>query len=338
MAHRNDRPGIDLSRVFATFLGDKEFMDAAWDEFCSLVDPADEVLENKDDNTFLHHLFHEWVLFDYDIHGGKTPLEKFVTWPPADVGANQLAVYAQAAATQFTSSFLVRGYNEASHKVALENVADGRLYRVFDPVFTDTMEPDHGMLCARIMRVRGIWAFAGNIISYQEKEPEQQTIDDMRDPDGEHNDDFFAFVNAIYGRPPLSAADAIASGFSALTPEERAERLATAQEEYAELQGGLELDVTWDDLTGLILKEDGEGSPVTLMDSIVGQERVDAMGQDELVRALRPIMAAWNLLPHDILDGRTPVEDFEARHPLEDEDAASEAEAVPEADVTKVGE
>ena len=44
------------------------------------------------------------------------------------------------------------------------------------------------------------------------------------------------------------------------------------------------------------------------------------MGEDELVHALRPIMAAWNLLPHDILNGLTPVEDYETRYPVEDWD------------------
>ena len=86
----------------------------------------------------------------------------------------------------------------------------------------------------------------------------------------------------------------------------------------------------WDGLTRMIREEDGEGSAVTLMDSIVGQDRVDAMNRDELVHTLKPILAAWNLLPHDILNGMTPVEDFEARNPLPEDDWDDEEDATGE--------
>ena len=330
MAHRNDRHEMDFTRVLAPYLSNHAFMDAAWNEFCSLVDLDETAIEDDDDRHFFQSLFYEWVLFDYDIHGGKTPLEHFVTWPPTGCGTNVLSLYAQAATSQFTSSFRVVGYNEDTHKVSLENVADGIVYRVLDRTYPDTFPTDHGLLTARIMRVRGTWLFAGNVIDYQKTEPTPEELAEMRQENGEHNEDFCEVLNSIYGRLPLSDADTVASGFSTLSSEERIERLRTAQEEYAQLQSGLELEVDWDGLTRMIREEDGEGSAVTLMDSIVGQDRVDAMNQDELVHTLKPILAAWNLLPHDILNGMTPVEDFEARYPLPEDDWDDEEDATGE--------
>lgn len=330
MAHRNDRHEMDFTRVLAPYLSNRAFMDAAWNEFCLLVDLDETAIEDDDDRHFFQSLFYEWVLFDYDIHGGKTPLEKFVTWPPAGCGTNVLSLYAQAATSQFTSSFRVVGYNEDTHKVSLENVADGIVYRVLDRTYPDTFPTDHGLLTARIMRIRGTWLFAGSVIDYQKAEPTPEELAEMRQENGEHNEDFCEVLNSIYGRLPLSDADTVASGFSTLSSEERIERLRTAQEEYAQLQSGLELEVDWDGLTRMIREEDGEGSAVTLMDSIVGQDRVDAMNQDELVRTLKPILAAWNLLPHDILNGMTPVEDFEARYPLPEDDWDDEEDATGE--------
>lgn len=327
MAHRNDVTDISFARVFATFAEDDDFLDDAWEEFATLVDLDDERLRDKEDEEAFQALFHEWVLFDYDIHGGKTALESYITWPPENCGANMLSLYAQAATSQFSSMFLVRGYDEVTHKVTLVNVVDGLTYRVFDRRFTETMEPDHGVLCARLMRVRGTWMFAGSIISYRPDEPSAEDIAAMRSPEGEHGDEFFVLVGAIYGHEPLSPADSIASGFSVLSEHERGERLETAKREFADLQRGLELEVGWDDLTRMIREEDGTGSAVSLMDSIVGQKRVDAMDQDELVRSLKPIMAAWNLLPHDILNGMTPVEDYESRYPAEGQAVGSAAAA-----------
>ena len=338
MAHRNDLAPVDFSRVYAVYAGDRKFLEDAWDEFCALTDIDESSMETEDDRLFIHSVFSEWVLFDYDIHRGKTPLEKFVTWPPRDCGSNVISTYTQAAATNFTSTFHILGYDEAAHKATLENVADGLVYRVFDPSFMQDLAseasdgspagPLRGLLCARIMRIRGTWMFAGNLISYTDDEPTPEELAAMRDQEGEHGDEFVELVRVVYGRAPLTAADSMASGFSALTASERDERLAAAQREYAELQRGLELEADWDALRQMIREEDGEGSPVTLMDSIVGQERVDAMGEDELVHTLRPIMAAWNLLPHDILNGLSPVEDYEARYPIEDwDDLIAEQEA-----------
>lgn len=327
MAHRNDLTDISFARVFATFAEDDDFLDDAWEEFATLVDLDDERLRDKEDEEAFQALFYEWILFDYDIHGGKTALESYITWPPENCGANVLSLYAQAATSQFSSMFLVRGYDEVSHKVTLVNVVDGLTYRVFDRRFTETMEPDRGVLCARLIRIRGTWMFAGNIISYRPDEPPAEDIAAMRSPEGEHGDEFFVLVGAIYGREPLSPADSIASGFSVLSEHERGERLETAKREFADLQRGLELEVGWDDLTRMIREEDGTGSAVSLMDSIVGQKRVDAMDQDELVRSLKPILAAWNLLPHDILNGMTPVEDYESRYPAEGQAVGSAAAA-----------
>ena len=346
MAHRNDLTSVDFSRVYAIYAGNRKFLEDAWDEFCALTNLDESSMKTEDDQLFMHSVFSEWVLFDYDIHRGKTPLEKFVTWPPAGVGANVISTYAQAATTNFTSTFHVLGYDEMTHKATLENVADGLIYRVLDPNFLRDLSPEGpdgvpsgkvgGMLCARIMRIRGTWMFAGNLLSYTETEPTPEELALMRDTEDEHGDVFVEVVRTIYGRAPLSAADSMASGFSALSVAERDERLAAAQQEYAELQRGLELEAGWDELRQMIREEDGEGSPVTLMDSIVGQERIDAMGEDELVHTLRPIMAAWNLLPHDILNGLTPVEDYEARYPVEDwDDAIAEQQAAMAASAEK---
>lgn len=381
MAHRNDLASVDFSRVYAVYAGDRKFMEDAWDEFCALTDLSDSSMETEEDRLFIHSVFSEWVLFDYDIHRGKTPLEKFITWPPAGCGSNILSTYAQAATTNFTSTFRIMGYDVATKKATLENVADGLVYRVYDPDFLTDILPSpgrfdagpinaekstraagisnatadaaagaatsataaagagaatgaaasapaassgtvnlRGLICARIMRIRGTWLFAGNLISYAEGEPSPEELAAMRDEEGEHGDEFVELVRTIYGRAPLSVADSVASGFSALSADERTERLKAAQEEYAELQRGLELEADWDALRRMIREEDGEGTAVTLMDTIVGQERVDAMGEDELVHTLRPILAAWNLLPHDILNGLTPVEDYEARYPINDWD------------------
>lgn len=318
MAHRNDPTRlVDFGRVYDSFMNDDDFLDAAYDEFCSLVDLDDAMIDDDEDREDFESLFFQWVLFDYDIFGGKTPLERFITWPPAGCGSNILSQYAQAATTQFTSVFRVVGRDKATHKLALENMLDGLVYRVLCPDLCDVLPETRGSITARIFRVNGTWQFAGSIIDYTTAEPGPQDLEAMRSTTGEHGDEFSVLVSVRFGHKPDDGAMGLR--FASMRPEERAEALRDAQKAFEEAREQYGIPTTWDDVVRSISESEiaQDKSSLEALLSTFDNGPLGKLGPEQIMTFMRSFIVAWNLLPHKALGGKSIAEVFEESHPDE---------------------
>lgn len=311
MAHRRDVAHIDFRPVLATFMRDDEFLDKAFSEFCDLIDLDEATIKDPQAYEDFHALFVEWCLFDRRDEDGKTPLERFVTWPPVAVAPRTLTAYAQAAATNFSSSFRVLSRDAPTGKILVQNVLDGTTYTLIDYALAQSLPVDYGMFAARIFRAGAVWCLAGNVIHYHPVHISESLIKGMRKPNGQHTDPFFMLVNARFGKGPEEWDPSDRIELLDMTPAERAERLVEVRAEYAKLLEDGVVGMGWEDFTQLMLArvEDCDGHE--LIDEVVGTDRLRRMGDGEFRAITHTLYDAYNLLPSTSLGGRTPLEAFE---------------------------
>lgn len=311
MAHRRDAAQIDFRPALATFMRDDEFLDKAFSEFCDLIDLDEATIKDPQAYEDFHALFVEWCLFDRRDEDGKTRLERFVTWPPISVAPRVLTAYAQAAATNFSSSFRVLSRDASTGRILVQNVLDGATYTLVDYALAQSLPGDYGMFAARIFRAGAIWCLAGNIIHYHPVQISESLAKGMRKPNALHTDPFFMLVNARFGNAPEGWDSSERIELLGMNPTERAERLVEVQAEYAKLCEDGTVGMGWEDFTQLMLERAEDCDGHELIDELVGTDRLSRMSDDEFRAVTHTLYDAYNLLPSTSLGGRTPLEAFE---------------------------
>ena len=113
---------------------------------------------------------------------------------------------------------------------------------------------------------------------------------------------------------PHVTADAGSPGIE-VPPERRAAYLDELQRDYARLAEEHSLTVSWDDIAAAIKSHDGDSVAHDVAEQLFGADasalsRLDDAAFGDLMGIF---LGAWNLLPHNYLNGKSPAEIYQSR-------------------------
>lgn len=187
----------------------REFAPQASEQFVSFVDPA--YLYGKEpllSPEAIGAMFTEWLLFEYPLPDGMTPVEAYASKPPITASGDTLRIVRDIARTQFFSRFAILYKDQASGIATLRDVQTGRRYDVYDPHLCQTERWRTGTIGERLVRIDGAWAPVAPIRLYDRAAPEGTKLDGpgcfhpediLRKPEAEHASFYLRLLRDIVG-------------------------------------------------------------------------------------------------------------------------------------------
>lgn len=351
MAARGAHPELDFRLVLDYFSQHGTDLDAAFQQFLCEVDPTDAAQQDAAARRGMSRAFAEWFVFDHRLVNDRTPLEHFCAAAPMKTDRRLLDLFRQVAATQLFSLFWVRAIDAETRTVTFEDVADGRTYEVYDGQLGASLSAPGGLMAVRLAQAAGEWRCPCEVALYRDGEAgERLGTAAARLAQVGQALDLLDIVHLIYGiasdpsadlgaapgvpvagangpagspaavgfapRPadPSVTADAGSPGIE-VPPERRSAYLDELQRDYERLAQEHGLTVTWDDMATAIKTHDGDSVAHDVVERLFGTDAA-ALGHldDAAFGDLMGIfLGAWNLLPHDYLDGRSPAEVYQSR-------------------------
>ena len=307
----NVRPDLPFSNVLDHFVSTEgAVVDEAARSFMELVDPQIEAGDERAAASF-EAAFAEWFVFDRRLEDGRTPLESYLELAPAREDERTLDALRQAAESQVCGTFVVTGTISGFSLLTLESLLTGERYPVFDENVCAAVPQSGGIMGARLVRVDGRWYFAGVPVFFAPIEPMEELLDGLREETGDR-ERFVDLVRRTYGpRDELQFQVSTDYGMSA---EERQERLTETERSYRALRDRNPGLPAWEDVRQAIVHDAAASNPNAAMLALFADEdgTVDLDSDESLRLLLASFFDAWNLLPHDSLGGKTPIETAEA--------------------------
>lgn len=326
-------PDLDFRPVVDYFAQRSTELDVAFARFTSQVDPSQEARSDAASQRALSNAFIEWFVFDSHLANGRTPLEHFVVSAPAKADRRVVELFRQVAATQLFSLFWVRAIDPAAHTVTLEDAADGATYEVYDARLGDTLPGARGLMAVRLAQVAGEWRCPCDVAMYREIEHEEGFGSAVAELAGMgHKVGLIEIAHLLYGTPddgvtgpdgrvargsggvPRAAAEAGSPGAD-VPPERRAAYLAGLRLDYARMAERYGLGVSWDGMAAAIKTCPGDRVAHDVVEQLFGAGAgdLDELDDDAFGDLMTIFLSAWNLLPHDYLDGHSPAEVIQGR-------------------------
>lgn len=310
----------------------------------------------------------EWFIFDHRLPNGQTPLTRYPMLPGVKLSRKQVKDLQEAADTQFVGTFWVLSASAADHVVRLEDAATGKRYDVSDDSASQSLDGiEGGLLTARLVCVRGVWYFPGNLISFRRIKPTARLKEMLRTMHADNDMTFADYVSIEMGFDDLDGVDDVdgISGveqehpwevlerYRTMSTEERADELERLHEQYDQLRSRCTLPYTWEGLCDLIGSEGTADDPTVAAraanpdsDDSDDDDRNAATDMLDLIKLVMPaepdesaelgelddesesetdddaeylrhsgigelieiFMRTWNLVPHRILNGKSPSE------------------------------
>lgn len=186
-----------------------EFAPQASEHFVSFVDPAylygEEPLLSPE---VIGTIFTEWLLFEYVLPNGMTPVEAFASKPPVAASADTRRIVRGIARTQFFSRFAILYKDQATKIATLRDVQTGRRYDVYDPRLCQTERWRTGTIGERLVHIDGTWTPVAPIRLYDRAAAEEATPDGpgcfhpediLRKPEAEHASFYLRLLRDIVG-------------------------------------------------------------------------------------------------------------------------------------------
>ena len=164
----------DMALV-ASYWADRDALriDDAKNTFIELVDP--EICRGGRPSfrkiAMVNMCFTEWVLFEYRISGGLTPLSAILECPSSALSDTSVRRLRQVAETQFFSRFAIIDKDSAAGFLMAEDLSSGEHYTICDPVASANSLWRDGSLAMRIALVDGVWHTVGQTRLYDRTSP-----------------------------------------------------------------------------------------------------------------------------------------------------------------------
>ena len=156
-----------------------QFIDAARDEFESVVDPA----VWYEDRPALERVeacnlaFTEWLLFEWVYEGGDTLLELYMERRGDMLPPETLARLHEVHDTQYFSRFRIADKDERTGMLVLVDMRSGKRYDVTDSAAAEVARWRDGVLAERIACVGGTWICVGQTHLYDVARPADTCVD-----------------------------------------------------------------------------------------------------------------------------------------------------------------
>lgn len=308
--------GVEFGRVIH-FLGRRYpgFAEAAYKEFIEQVQPDFDEMPYEDVER-LHELSLEWAIFDRPLEGGLTGVEMYCEENPDRRGNGYLSQLREAGKCQFSSMFSVERIDIAAHRLELQDAFTGNTFQVRDyslseGLFRQGGKGPCGVIVARLTKSGGEWFFPGNVVAFYPVVMADHMKKVLREEGGERPS-FLELARQTYGPRGGAASGSLEAQFSDVDfedPEQLAVFRVQLADRYRELADRFALKATWESVVSDIAHEDGKIMPTELMKRSLGdleETRVSTM--EDLNEILGVWMAAWNVMPHNALGGRSPAE------------------------------
>lgn len=273
--------------------------------------------EKTASDDYLHALFFEWFLFDYNYKNGKSPLEHFIDYHPASISSEIIDRFKQSAESNRIGNFWVERVFPRDGIVVISDTNTGEQFEILDYTMSGELGPNGcGMFGARIVHVDGEWVFAGNSVYYYPVSPTEEMKKILLDTDVEPVT-FISLVKSTFGKKTEDDSNFTAPMLD-VTPEEQEARLEELSHLFDKWHNEGIVALGWNDLAEAIKHDETLAMrPAKLIElafavddkheSDINIDDMEAI--DEIISAL---MDAWNLLPHNYLDGKSPTEPINA--------------------------
>ncbi|MBS5451485.1 MAG: hypothetical protein KHY83_02890 [Coriobacteriia bacterium] len=316
-------PELDFRSVVAYFAQRSGELDGAYGRFLSEVDPSSAAQNDAGAQHRLARAFAEWFVFDYHLANDRTPLEHFVVCAPAKTDRAVVELFRQVAATQFFSLFWVRSIDAAAKTVTLEDLCGGATYAVYDARLSSSLRAPGGLVALRLAQAAGEWRCPWEAALYREGLEEGRFGDAVaRLAEMGRRVDLIDILHLTFGSagdgapadPARTTADAGSPGID-VPPEQRAAYLARCQESYEQLARAHGLTVGWGDIVRAIRTCPGDRVAHDVVEQLFGAD-ASALGHvddDTFAQLMGAFLGAWNLVPHNYLDGKSPAEVYQGR-------------------------
>lgn len=265
--------------------------------------------EETETEELFQALFLEWFLFDYNYKNGKSPLEHFINYHPASVSPEIIDAFRQSAESNRVGNFWIERIFPKDGIVVLSDTDTGEQIETCDYTMSNELGPNgRGMLGARIVYVDSEWVFAGNPVYYYPVSPTEEMKKMLIGAD-ENPVTFISLVRSSFGRKDERTPGFIAPMVNA-TPEERDARIEEISRLFDEWYNEGIIALSWDDIADAIEHDETvEMRPTRLVELALAVDEnhesdVEIEDMDTLNEIISALMDAWNLLPHDYMDGK----------------------------------
>ena len=267
--------------------------------------------EDMESGELFQALFLEWLLFDFNYKDGKSMLQHFVDYHPASISEDTIDGFRQSIASNRVGNFWIEHVFPREGIVVLSDFDTGEEFSVLDWSLSDQLGPNGcGMLGARLVCIDGQWLFAGNPVYYEAVMPTDEMKVILRSAAGKPPT-FSDLVRVSFGTSvDEDAPDFVESAIYPTVAEQEA-RLNELEHLFDGWHAGKITALGWSDLSDAIMHDKsldaGPGDLVRLLFPTTGDDILSLEAIDDLEEILGAVMDAWNLLPHDTLDGKSPT-------------------------------
>ena len=145
-----------------------EYFDRSRETFEDAVRPAAYYEKSASSPlvTQANMAYTEWFLFEFDLAGGRTPLELFIGAPPQVTASACVERLAQIAETQRFSRFAIRDKSLETSELRVVDLRTAEEHAVVNRIACERSTWRDGTLAQRIARVGGSWYFVGQTLLY----------------------------------------------------------------------------------------------------------------------------------------------------------------------------
>lgn len=157
----------------------KQSYEQAQEEFMSEVDPYVAYLEypSEEDILLANMVFSEWLVFDYDAGGGKTPLALYAEMLLRQGDFERGSLLTQLAGTQLFSEYWVMWQGRDRGTSLLVDAFSKKRYQLVDDLVAHHESWANGLLGLRMAQIDGSWYFVGQL-PFHDRYPRKEDYSD----------------------------------------------------------------------------------------------------------------------------------------------------------------
>ena len=282
-------------------------------EFMDYVQPAADLPYQQ--RQQLPELMVEWFVFDYLLPNGLTPLQEYIKLNPDRQTRTVMRRLEEAESTQFATDFWLEEAVADQSLLVLQPFGSQTQYRVLERLGSRQLDGRTGAIGVRLTKIEDEWSIAGNFVYYYPVQPTQQMRDMLLHTGSSASTAFIDIVKRVFSQDDQQA-EGMGSQAEVLSMElaDVPDYLTALKKRYQKLRRQVKQAPKWEDIEQAIFDEDGEQSIIDLINELFGakagktRDVVDFPDEKTYAEVVDIVATAWNLLPHAVLGGFSPLE------------------------------